>query len=88
MIAEVMMNTVCNKLAGETTQATLEGEGTQGQPLLDLPYVGSKATLEIKNRYITSWYSDELYKARRAGLMREYCKYKYKWTDDVFDSIH
>ena len=88
MTNEAMMNIVCDKLACVTTQAALEGGGTQGRALLDLPYVGSRAMLKIQNRWTTSRYLGELYKACRSGPMREYCKQKYNWTDEVFDSIH
>ena len=83
-----MMNSVCDDLAGETTKAALEGGSARRHPLLDLTYVGSKVMLKLRNRYITSRYSDELYKARRAGPMREYCRHKYTWIDDIFDLIH
>ena len=83
-----MMNIICDKLAGATTQAALAGGNAQGRVLLDLPYAGSKVMLKIKNTYITSRYLDKLYRARRSVPMREYCDQKYIWTDEVFDLIH
>ena len=77
MTDEAMMNIICDNLAGATTRAALEGGDAQGRVLLDLPYQGSRAMLKIKNRWVTSRYADELYKARRPGPMREYCKQKY-----------
>ena len=88
MTNEAMMNIICDKLAGATTRAALEGGGAQVRALLDLPYVGSPAMLKIRSRWVTSHYSGELYKDPRSGPMRECCKQKYNWTDEVFDSIH
>ena len=88
MTDEAKMNIVCDKLAGAITRAALEGGGAQGRALLDLPYAGSQAMLKIQNKWITSRYADELYKSCRTGAMREYCKQKYNWTDEIFDLIH
>ena len=55
---------------------------------MDLPYVGSRAMLKIRSRWVTSHYSGEQYKSRRSGPMQEYCKQRYNWTDKVFNLIH
>ena len=88
MTDESMMNIICDKLACATNRAALEGGDVQGRVILDPPYEGSQAMLKIRNRWVMSCYADELYKVRRSGPMREYCKQKYNWTDEVFDSIH
>ena len=51
------------------------------------PYEGSRAMLRIGKCWITSKYKYHLYEARRAPPFRLYMKEKYKWTDEVFDSI-
>ena len=71
MTNEAMMNIVCDKLAGATTWAALEGGDAQGRALLDLPYAGSRAMLKIRSRGVTFHYLGELYKTRRSGLMRD-----------------
>ena len=88
MTDEANMNIKWDKFTGETTQAALEGGGAQGGVLLDLLYVGSRAMLKIQGKLITSRYKDKVYKARRKGPMREYSKQEYKWTNDIFGSIH
>ena len=88
MTDKTKMNIICDKLAGATTRATLEGGDAQGRVLSDLPYAGLQAMLKIRNKGITSRYADELYKARQTGPMQEYCKQKYNWIDEIFDSIH
>ena len=50
MTDEAKMNIICDKLAGGTTRATLEGGDNQGWALLDLPYAGLRVMLEIKNK--------------------------------------
>ena len=74
MTDEAIMNIVCNKLAGATTRAALEGGDAQGRVLLDLPYEGSRAMLKIQNRWATSRYAGELYKSRWSSPMGTYCK--------------
>ena len=71
------MNIECDKLAGETTQATLEGGSAQGGTLLDLLYAGSKVMLKLNGKGITSWYKAALHNARRKGPVQEECKEKY-----------
>ena len=52
MTNEAMMNIICDKLAGATTRAALERGGARGRALLDLPYVGSRAILKIRSRWV------------------------------------
>ena len=77
MTNETMMNIIYDKLAGATTRAVLEGGDAQGRVLLDLPYECSRTMLKIRNRWATSRYADELYKAHRSVPMREYYKQRY-----------
>ena len=61
MTDEAQMNIECDSLAGETTQAVLEGGGAQRSVLLDLTNTGSRAILKIQREWIKSRYAYELY---------------------------
>ena len=83
-----LINIACDEIASGTTAAVLDGGKEPSQKILQLPYQGSKAMLRIGKTWITSRLKSEIYKAHRSGPMREYCKEKYKWTDEVFDSVY
>ena len=86
MTDKIKMNIVCDKLVGATTRDALKGGDTQGRVLLDLSYADSRTMLKIRNKWITSRYTDELYKACQTGPMREYCKKKYNWIDKIYST--
>ena len=83
-----LINIACDEIASGTTDAVLAGGVAPSQKIVQLPYRGSKAMLRIGKTWITSRYKSEIYKAHRSGPMRVYCKEKYKWSDEVFDSIY
>jgi len=85
---EVEVNVECDRIATDTTAAAKQGGVPPVEEVLQMPYAGSKAMLHINGVWITSKYKNEIYKARRTKEMRRYCKDKYKWTDEVFDSVH
>ena len=47
MADEAMMNIICDDIATETTAAALRGEAPPPEPVMELPYVGSRAMLRI-----------------------------------------
>ena len=53
--------------------------------MMDMPYAGSKAMLKRGDRWIVSNYVEEIQEAQREKPMRDFCKGKYKWTDENFD---
>ena len=44
--------------------------------------------LKIKEIWITSKYRKEIYQARRTAPTRKYCRRKYNWSNETFDSVH
>ena len=78
----------CDRLASSTTAAMLKDGSIPEQPILSMPYEGSKAVLKIGRRWVTKDYKREIYRARRTKYIRQYCKERYGWTDDTFDKVH
>ena len=57
---EAMMNIACDNIARETTAAALRGEELYSDTVMELPYVGLRAMLCIKQTWITSRYKAEI----------------------------
>ena len=51
---EAMMNTICDDIATNTTAAALRGDALPPEPVMELPYAGSRAMLRIGQTWITS----------------------------------
>ena len=60
LVNEAMMNIACDDIAMETTVAALRGEEPYSDTVMELPYVGSRAILHIKQTWITSKYKAEI----------------------------
>ena len=77
LMDEVMMNIVCDDIAMHTIAMVLRGEEPPPGPVMELPYMGSRAMLWIKQIWITSKYKAEVYstedRADEDLLQREVC---------------
>jgi len=85
---EAKINIACDAIASGVTASVLEGTAEPQQPLLQLPYRGSRAMFKIGGRWVTSHLKHEIYKARRTKAMRTYCRKRYKWDDETFDLVN
>ena len=47
MTDEAMMNIICDDIATNTTAAALRGDSPPPQPVMELPYTGSRAMLRL-----------------------------------------
>lgn len=64
----------CDRIASATTAAMLGDGEIPAQPILSMPYEGSKAVFKIGRRWVTKDYKREIYRARRTKHIRRYCK--------------
>ena len=85
---EVQINIECDRIASETTQAVLKGGVSPPDPVISLPYAGSKAMFRIRGRWITSKVKTEIKRARRSPAIKVYMMEKYGWDNATFESIH
>ena len=85
---EVQINIECDRIASETTQAVLKGGVSPPDPVISLPYAGSKAMFHIRGRWITSKVKTEIKRARRSPAIKVYMMEKYGWDNATFESIH
>ena len=60
---EVQINMECDRIASLTTAAMLKDGSIPEQPILSMPYEGSKAVLKIGRRWVTKDYKREIYRA-------------------------
>ena len=67
MTDEAMMNIGCDNIGTNTTVTALRGEDSPSEPIIELPYAGSRAMLQIKQTWITSKYKEGVYKEQRTG---------------------
>jgi uncharacterized protein YjiS (DUF1127 family) len=85
---EAHLNNACDIIAKQTAKAFLENPEQEVEPLLSLPYPGSKAMLRVGDTWITSNYDYHVHLACRTPQIRSYCLERHKWSDEVFDSIY
>ena len=85
---EVQINMECDRIASATTAAMLGDGEIPAQPILSMPYEGSKAVLKIGRRWVTKDYKREIYRAKRTKHIRRYCRERYGWSDETFDLVH
>ena len=85
---EVQINIECDRIASETTQEVLKGGISPPDPVISLPYAGSKAMFRIRGRWITSKVKTEIKRARRSPAIKAYMMEKYGWDNATFESIH
>ena len=57
---QAQLNIACDMMASDTTAAKMNGGGIPDDPVLRLPYPGSKAMLKIGRRWITSRFKTEI----------------------------
>jgi hypothetical protein len=58
------------------------------EPILSLPYPGSKAMLRVGETWITSNHDYQIHLACRTPQIRAYCLTRHGWSERVFHSIH
>ena len=85
---EAKINIACDAMASGVTASVLDGTAEPQQPLLQMPYRGSRAMFKIGGRWVTSHLKHEIYKAWRTKAMRTYCRKRYKWDDETFDLVN
>ena len=82
------INIACDMMASDTTAARIDGGGILDDPVLRLPYPGSKAMLKIGRRWIMSRFKREIYKASRMKEVKKYCSDKYEWDEYIFNLVN
>ena len=88
MSNEAQINVGCDHIASGTTGAMLGGGEIPPEPILKLPYPGSKALLKIGDKWITSRYKKAIHKATSTPPMRTYCNKRFKWRNNEFDMVY
>ena len=83
----VITNIEADRIASETTSLARE-EINQSLPMvMTLPYTGSRALLRVHDTWVTSHMERMINTAHWENTLIGYCKTKYHWTDEVFDTI-
>ena len=81
-----MIKTICSDIDKYHRIGT-EGEEPPFGSITELLYRDLHAMLQIEQTWVTSKHKEEIYRARRPGPMRTYCKERYGWTHDVFNIV-
>ena len=83
------LNIECDKLATETIQAPPSDESASPLPqVLQLPYPGSKALLNIDSKWITSQQRRYICRGKQGQSLIDYCRQRYGWDQTTFDAVY
>jgi hypothetical protein len=83
------LNIECDRLATETIGAPLEQKNTQSPThILQLPYKGSKALLNIDTMWITSQQRRHVCKGKWEQALVGYCRQRYGWDQNTFEQVY
>ena len=85
---EARINIECDRIAEETIDAAREGN-TQCKlpPVINLPYEGSRALLNIDGKWMTAHQNRYIMTARWGQKMKAYCCRRFQWDDQQFNSV-
>ena len=84
----VKLNIECDRIATETVKAAISNTDPVSPLVLNLPYTGSRALLNIDLTWITSRQRRFICKGRWGQALMEYCLRRYAWDYHIFESVH
>ena len=88
MSLEAKINIECDKIATETIDTAREGRPQHGLPqVLNLPYEGSRALLNIDGKWMTSHQSRYITMVKWGQKTKAYCCHRFQWDDQQFNSV-